>query len=121
MVDGCQPLCEYMSKKNSTGAAGAPQYPLPEVLLLIQQGKVVIRPDARTDAQNDFGWDTDDILEALSKLKEKHFYKKDVSSRNRWHVYDFYKAYGLCGEDVYMHFFIDDDNDMLVINSFKKI
>lgn len=97
-----------------------PEYPLPEVRKLIEQGRVRIRQNARNDAFNDFGWDTNEILEALKKLKEEHFHKRDVSTRNKWNVYDFYKAYGLCGENVYTHFYIDQDGN-LVINSLKKI
>jgi hypothetical protein len=109
-----------MSKKKSSDAFCGPAYPLPEVRKLIGQGRVKIRPNARTDAFNDFGWDTTDILEALKTLQERHFHKRDVSTRNTWNVYDFYKAYGLSGENVYTHFYIDQD-DYLVVNSFKKI
>jgi len=34
---------------------------------------------------------------------------------------DFYKARRLKGENVYTHFYIDDDVPCLVVNSFKQI
>jgi len=110
-----------MHEKKSKGVLGVPEYPLPEVRKLIEQGRVIIHPNARQDAYNDFGWDTDAVIEALKKLKPGHFHKREVSNRNQWHVYDFYKAYGLCGENVYTHFYIAQDEDNLVINSFKRI
>ena len=110
-----------MHKNKSTGLLAVPEYPLPKVRELIEQGKIRIRSNARNDALNDFGWDTAHIVEALQKLKQEHFHKRDVSNINQWHVYDFYKAYGLCGENVYTHFYIDHDENVLVINSFKRI
>lgn len=102
-------------------AADGPEYPVADVRQLLAEGKVIIQPNARRDAFRDFGWDTDDIVLALRSLKPQHFHKRDVSTGNRWHVWDFYKAWGLRGEDVYTHFYIDSSSGMLVINSFKRI
>ena len=110
-----------MHKNRSRGILGVPEYPLPEVRKLIEQGRIIIQPNARNDALNDFGWDAVDVAQALKKLKEVDFFKRDVSEKNAWLVWDFYKAVGLCGENVYTHFYIDRDENILVINSFKRI
>jgi len=94
-------------KKARRQAASKPQsaYPLSEIKQLIGQGKVWLKPNVLKDAQSDFGWGKSDIVDALSKLKPGHFYK----------------AYGLKGEDVYIHFYIDDEDGVLVVNSFKRV
>ena len=96
-------------------------YALSEVRELIDQGKVLLRPNALDDAQRDFGWGTRDILDALRKLRPGHFYKSDTSAKKHAVMLDFYKAQGLKGEDVYTHFYIDDENEVLVVNSFKRV
>ena len=96
-------------------------YPLSEVRDLIDQEKVDIRSNALEDAQRDFGWGTSDILHALKRLQPSHFHKSDESDKKYRTVMDFYKAHGLKGEDVYTHFYIDDDRKVLVVSSFKKI
>lgn len=68
-----------------------------------------------------FGWGMDNILDAFLKLKPQHFYKTDVSRINPENVIDYYKARGLKGENIYTHFYIDDEAEFLIINSFKKI
>ena len=98
-----------------------PFYRLGEVRSLILAGRVCIRRNSSRDARNDFGWDTCDIVDAMSKLQLKHFYKSAASRTDPSVVLDFYKARGLKGEDVYTHFYIDDRHDVLVINSFKRI
>jgi hypothetical protein len=96
-------------------------YALSEVRELIDQGKVLVRLNALDDAQRDFGWETRDILDALRKLRPGHFYKSDTSVKKDAVVLDFYKAWGLKGEDVYTHFYIDDENGVLMVNSFKRV
>jgi len=110
-----------MHKNKSEGFLAVPEYPLSEVCDLIEQGKVFIYSKARDSARNDFGWDYNDVIQALKKLKKVDFYKRDTSENNAWLVLDFYKAVGLCGENVYTHFYIDRDENVLVINSFKRI
>ena len=74
------------------------------------------------DGANDaFGWGFADILDALIKLQPKHFYKKAVARFDPKIVLDFYKATGLKGENVYTHFYIDDELNKLIVNSFKEI
>ena len=36
-------------------------------------------------------------------------------------ILDVYKAPGLKGEDVYTHFYIDGDAELLIVNSFKQL
>ena len=61
------------------------------------------------------------MLDALRRLRPGHFHKSDNSDVKPAVVLDFYKARGLKGEDVYTHFYIDDEKRVLVINSFKRI
>ena len=88
---------------------------------MIAQGKVLINSNALDDARRDFGWETADILDALGRLQPKHFYKSDTSRTKPAIVLDVYKAPSLKGEDVYTHFYIDDEDIVLVVNSFKNI
>jgi len=37
------------------------------------------------------------------------------------YLIDYYKAHGLKGEDVYTHFYIDTETELLIVDSFKKI
>jgi hypothetical protein len=109
--------------KGKRETASKPQsfYALSEVRDLIDQRRVDVRPNALDDAQRDFGWETSDILDALKRLQPKHFYKSDASAKKYGVVLDFYKACGLKGEDVYTHFYIDDEKGVLVVNSLKRI
>jgi len=110
-------------KKARRQAASKPQsaYPLSEIKQLIGQGKVWLKPNVLKDAQSDFGWGKSDIVDALSKLKPGHFYKSDTSLMKPGVQLDFYKARGLKGEDVYTHFYIDDEAGILIVNSFKRL
>jgi hypothetical protein len=107
-------------KKARRKTASKPQstYPLSEVKELVDQGKVWLKPNALQCAQRDFGWERRDILDALKKLKPGHFNKSDPSVKKPGVLLDIYKAYGLKGEDVYIHFYIDDQDGILVVNSF---
>lgn len=88
---------------------------------MVQQRSVQIRANALEDALHDFGWETPDIVDALMRLRPKHFYKSDESKKKPGTLLDIYKACGLKGEDVYMHFYIDDVKGVLVVNSFKRL
>jgi len=94
---------------------------LAEVKELISNGRFLITKSALDSARKDFGWGVDDIIEALMRLDLKHFHKRDVSQHNRWMTLDFYKAKNLKGEKVYTHFYIDDADNRLIVNSFKRI
>lgn len=95
-------------------------YPLSEVREKIAQGKVLVRSNALDDARRDFGWGVDEILDAICKLKPKHFHKHAESKVRPPTMLDIYKADGLKGEDIYTHFYIDEETKILVINSLKR-
>jgi len=96
-----------------------PYYSLAKVRKLAVSGKCNVNTKARTTAQNDFGWDQVDIKKAISKLQHKHFHKSDTKYDNPGIYVDYYKAENLMGENVYIHFRIEDD--CLIICSFKEI
>lgn len=108
-------------KKGRRFTRPEPFYTPDEVKQKIQEGKVLLRGNALDGARDAFGWDASDVLSALSELKLKHFHGKDNSKFKPLIVVDSYRAYGLKGENVYTHFYIDDETGYLVINSFKEI
>ena|ERR1039458_1501302 len=99
----------------------SPYWPLEEVKRLIVRRRVRIQPNALESALNDFEWGASDILKAMLELQPIHFYKQEVMQKNRMIVIDVYKAPRLREEAVYTHFYINDDRDILVINSFKQL
>ena len=96
-----------------------PYYSLAKVKKLAVSGSCVINAKARETARNDFGWDQRDIKKAVSRLQHKHFYKSASKYDNPEVYVDYYKAANLMGENVYIHFRIEDDR--LIICSFKEI
>ena len=99
-----------------------PSYPLRKVKQLVAQKKYLINENARDGARESFGWSTKDIVDAICKLRTTHYHKTAPSKAKRNPVpLDFYKAYGLKGEDVYTHFYVDPHRGWLVVNSFKGI
>jgi hypothetical protein len=96
-------------------------YRLDEVKQLVRTGNYIIRSNVFLTAYADFGWGRADIEDAILRLQRKNFYKAEQSKVSRRTVLDYYKAYGLKNEDVYLHFYIDDDKGELVINSLKRI
>jgi hypothetical protein len=96
----------------------APTYPLKDVVAKIRQGDVKIRADAIKDAFRDFGWGINDILQAIRKLKPKHFIKTTPSLYVPDIMIDSYRA-TIDKEQVYTHFYIDSTG-YLVINSFHS-
>jgi len=97
-----------------------PYYPLQEVRLRIKMRKVQVTGTAYSCALQDFGWGEKDILDAVGRLKLKHFYKTEECRADPGQMVDYYKAKGLIGETVYLHFYIDITTDELVIQSCKK-
>jgi hypothetical protein len=95
-------------------------YQLSEIRQKIVAGEVLIRPNAVRCAFQDFGWETKDILNVYRKLQPKHFYKTASYEGRPTVAVDYYKA-NLYGEDIYTHFYIDDTEGKLIINSFKRI
>ncbi len=96
-----------------------PYYSLAKVRQLTVSGKCIINSKARQTAKEHFGWGKPDVLKALSKLQHKHFHKSDEKYDNPGIHVDYYKAINLLGENVYIHFRIE--NGFLIICSFKEI
>ena len=86
---------------------------------IVRNGKCIINANARLTAKTDFGWNQADIKKAFSKLQQKHFCKSATKYDNPSIYVDYYKAYQLMGENVYIHFRVEDE--CLVICSFKEI
>jgi len=99
----------------------APYYSLGVVKGLVKNGDVRIRDKVMRSAEKAFGWDESDMRDALMKLQIKHFYKTGPSDFEPHFPIDFYKAHGLKGENVYIHFYIDDETNLLMVDSFKEI
>lgn len=108
-------------KKNREPIRPKSYYLLDEVKQLISSGNYVIRSNVFLTAQEDFGWSRKDIEDAFLKLKRKHYHKTEQSRMCKNTVLDYYKAFGLKNEDVYIHFYIDDDKGKLIINSLKRM
>ena len=109
-------------KKDSTKkfqARSQPYYSLSAVKQLVKQRVVDIRGNALEGAYQDFGWKSDDILDAIRKLKPAHYYKSEPSRMRESLFIDYYKVPELKGEAVYVHFFIVEGR--LIVNSFKRI
>lgn len=94
-------------------------YSKKKILELINTGKVSITEQARATAKKDFGWDIDDICKALKSLQPLSWYSSEHRHNNPSIWVDYYRAVGLKGENVYTHFYIEDD--CLIIDSFKEI
>ena len=108
-----------MAKRRKQRTAPKTYYPLTEVLQKINDGEFLIRKNAEDSALSDFGWNRPRIIEGIKLLKGKHFCMSITGNKNAWWVYDVYKA-RLFGENVYIHFYIDDRDGILIINSFKE-
>ena len=108
-------------KGNRIQGRTGPYYSLGVVKGLVKTGNILIREKALDSALKDFGWEVSDILDALKKLQPKHFYKPGESYFTPKIPFDFYKAYNLKGEDVYIHFYIDKETELLIVDSFKRI
>ncbi|BDD87984.1 type II toxin-antitoxin system MqsR family toxin [Desulfofustis limnaeus] len=96
-----------------------PYYSIKTVRKCIDNGNFFVEPKARETAKNHFGWLQDQILAAMKELRPKHFHKSDKKFDDPYVYVDYYKARGLRGEDVYVHFRIEDG--YLIICSFKRI
>ncbi len=94
-------------------------YHLSEVIQKINNGQILIKPNAARDAYQKFGWGFSDIKDAYRKLQLKHFHKTDVSESKPGVALDFYKAI-INGEKIYTHFYINDKSKFVVINSFHE-
>ena len=108
-----------MAKRRKRRVAPKSHYPLTDVLQKIDSEQFLIRRNAEDSALADFGWNRPEVVEAIKRLKDRHFSTSITSTRNAWWVYDVYKA-RLFGENVYIHLYIDDTDGILIINSLKE-
>lgn len=109
-------------KENYKTKKPTAHYDLSLIRQLIDEGKLFIDlDDALIPALNDFGWNENEIKDAMKKLQRKHYYKTDDHRYIPGTKLDYYKAFGIKGEDIYTHFYIDDSSGRLIINSFHKI
>lgn len=113
------------SRHNKGRLNKEPHFPLGLIRTLVKSDATVfIREEARQTAQKDFGWGIDDIKSGIKNLQKKDFYITKNDYHNTSIKIDYYKAYGLNGENVYTHFTVDTDpygNKTLIIQSFKRI
>ena len=109
------------SQRKANPTNPKPYYGLEEVRQKIDLGAVIIRKNALDTALKDFGWESEDILNAVWKFEEKDFYKSAKSKHDTMITMDFYKA-TVATEQIYCHFYIADDSEqsILIINSFKQ-
>ena len=112
-------MVKYRRKKRRPSTR-KPSYRLTDVKKLISEGKVLIRNNALYFARRHFGWEYDEILDAMKKLTRKHYHKTEPSQVRPSVMLDFYKAPGLKGENVFTHFYVDPSTGNVIINSLKK-
>lgn len=88
-----------------------------------KMGGFSIEPAALDRATADFGWGTADIIDAICKLKWKHFWKSEPHKYLPGEIVDVYHAHGLKGMRVYMHLHvvIAECEQMLIIGSCKEL
>ena len=106
-------------RKPITRSYAKSHYQLSAVVQKINNGQLLIKPNAKKDAYQKFGWGLSDIKDAYRKLQPKHFHKTDASKSKAGVALDIYKA-TINGENIYTHFYINDKSKFLVINSFHE-
>lgn len=75
--------------------------------------------EALYSAEDAFGWNLEDIKNALMRLMPKHWYKSEPRYDNPEIWVDYYRARNIMGENIYTHFYVEED--ILVIDSFKEL
>lgn len=77
----------------------------------------------RSCSREDFGWETTDIIDAICRLKRKHFKKSDPHNYLPGEIVDVYHAKRLKGFCVYFHFHVvyEKNEPTLIIGSCKKL
>jgi len=96
-----------------------PFYSRREIARLVDSCRILLEERARIAAERDFGWKIEDIAEALKNLPPGCCYKSETRYDNPEIWVDFYRVYGLMGEDVFTHFYVE--NGYLVVDSFKEL
>jgi hypothetical protein len=104
-------------KKQS--ARTKPYYSKAVINKLVKNNKAYITDAAKKTAFKSFGWNFELIKKAIASLSYKYWYKSEKRFDNPEIRVDYYRAYGLMGENVYTHFYIEEE--ALIIDSFKEI
>lgn len=111
-VDICQPMMISMTRNQ-------PYYSKRKIINLISSGNILVTDQAQKTAKDCFGWDISDIEKAIKKLPLHCCYKSEQRFDNPSVWVDYYRAPGLLGENVYTHFYVEDE--MFIVDSFKDI
>ena len=108
-----------------------PEYSLKRVKEKIRAQDWRATPNAENRCWDDFGWGREDMGRCILKLNDKHhladqrrnhFYKSEPFEREPHLLLDFYKAHNIMdGESVYIHLYIREEDDKLIINSFHQL
>lgn len=108
-----------------------PLYPLKTVKNLLRANHYQINTDVLIDAANDFEWGGQEVAKCLMKMNDRshqldrannHFYKTEPSETIPGVMLDFYKIKNAPEEnEVYVHLYIRDWDNKLIINSFKRL
>ena len=86
-------------------------------------GGFSIEPGAEKCASDHFGWQMVDIVDAICRLKRKHFWKSAPHDYLPGEIVDVYHAHRLKGMCVYLHLHIvvEGNEPMLIIGSCKEL
>jgi hypothetical protein len=96
-----------------------PYYSKKQIRNFIFSGNVSVTDDAKESAEDDFGWDKEAIYKAMVALPIKCCYKSETRFQNPKIWVDYYRAPNINGENIYTHFYVDEDK--LIIDSFKEL
>ena len=106
-----------MGKDDSKQPSKNGYYSLTEVIRRINEGSLIIRPNATREAFQTFEWTESDIKAAYRKLKPQDFYKTGKLKNHPDVPVDIYKA-TINGERIYTHFYFSGAR--IIINSFHE-
>ncbi len=109
-----------MAKKKKHATKPEPCFSLKEVKELLRINKYRITGKALKSARSDFNWNSNDIVKALLKLQKEDHYKRNIRYEQSDIMMDIYKAH-INGQYIYLHYYIDDDDNLLIVGSFKAV
>lgn len=110
-----------------------PFNPLKRIRQRVNANDINIHPNALQDARDDFKWCRDEIKKCLLRLNDKYYFEdkqKHHYYNTKAHLrypkentfYDYYRAHQLLeGENVYTHFYVRENQNTVIIDSFKDI
>lgn len=108
-----------MSRKaQATPLSLIPAYDLKEVKRLVREDHLDMRGESLRTARQDFDWGPEDVKRFLLGLRGLHFCKRAPAEHWDTDWLDVYRA-EMFGHKVYTHFFVDDQGELVIVNSFK--